>query len=76
MVVNRAERRARIRLAAERILTETGEISIRDLTWKICCALPYDVNCQQVSAFLKDHPRIERKGNRSNRTYECIQNPI
>jgi hypothetical protein len=73
VVVHRGKRRARVRLEAERVLNELGETSIRDLTWRICCALPYDVNCQQVSNFLRNHPRIERKGHRSNRTYECIQ---
>ena len=75
MVVHRAKRRARVRLEAERILSEMGETSIRTLTWKICDCLPYDVNAQQVSLFIRDHPRIVKSGNRSNRTYvleKCI----
>ena len=74
VVVHRGKRRARVRLEAERILKQMGETSIRTLTWKICESLPYDVNAQQVSNFIRNHPRIVRKGHRSNRTYECIYN--
>ena len=76
MVVHRGKRRARVRLEAERLLIEMGETSIRALTWKICQNLPYDVNAQQVSNFIRNHPRIVRKGHRSNRSYECISNSI
>jgi hypothetical protein len=69
MVVHRAKRRARVRLEAERILSELGETSIRTLTYRICDCLPYDVNVQQVSLFIRDHPRITKGGSRSNVTY-------
>tara|TARA_R100001129_G_scaffold132816_1_gene94299 strand:- start:1237 stop:1458 length:222 start_codon:yes stop_codon:yes gene_type:complete len=73
MVVDRGKRRARVRLEAERILSEMGETSLSTLTYKISDNVRYDVNRQQVALFIRNHPRIIRVGNRNNQIYKCIQ---
>lgn len=74
MVVDRAKRRARVRLEAERILSEEGETSLATLTYKISSKVRYGVNRQQVALFIRNHPRIsKRSGPENSQIYKCIQ---
>jgi hypothetical protein len=58
--VNRHRRRAEVRLNAERILRDKGELGSAELCFKIDKLVRYDLNPQIVGQMLKGHPRIIR----------------
>jgi len=58
--VNRHRRRAEVRLNAERILRDKGELGSADLCFMIDKLVRYNLNPQIVGQMLKGHPRIIR----------------
>ncbi|MCP4613715.1 MAG: hypothetical protein GY845_33925 [Planctomycetes bacterium] len=72
---NRKRRRAIVKLTAERILTDKGEMAISDLTRNIRNLTEYDINTRQVAIILKSHPRIIRHTMNRNRSSYSIGNP-
>ena len=73
--MNRQRRRAIVKLTAERILTEKGEMAISDLARNIRNLTEYDVNTRQVAIILKSHPRIIRHSMNRSRSSYSIGNP-
>ncbi len=72
---NRKRRRAIVKLTAERILTDKGEMAISDLTRNIRNLTEYDINTRQVAIILKSHPRIIRHTMNRNRSSYSVGNP-
>ena len=64
--MNSLRRRAEIRLKAERILRDVGELGIADLCFKLDKQVRYDLNTQIVGNILRGHPRIIRTKNRGS----------
>ena len=58
--MNRHRRRAEVRLNAERILRDKGELGSADLCFMIDKLVRYNLNPQIVGQMLKGHPRIIR----------------
>ena len=56
--MNRLRRRAEVRLNAERILSEKGELGAAELCYKIDKQTGYWLNPQIVGNILRGHPRI------------------
>ena len=74
--MNRHRRRAEVRLNAERILRDKGELGSAELCFKLDKVVRYDLNTQIVGQMLKDHPRIVRIQNRGNIASYRIVNKI
>ena len=70
MVVDRRLRRSRVCLEGERILLSNGPTAPSTLAFLVSRRLSYEVNYNQVTQFLRGHPRIVRSGTRQNRFYE------
>lgn len=58
--MNRHRRRAEIRLKAERILRDAGELGAAELCYKLDKQTSYWLNPQIVGNILRGHPRIIR----------------
>jgi hypothetical protein len=64
--VNRQRRRADVRLRAERILIQNGEMGVAELSYRIDRQVTYAINPRAIGLILKDHPRIIRVGDRGS----------
>ena len=64
--MNRQRRRADVRLRAERILIQNGEMGVAELSYRIDRQVTYAINPRAIGLILKDHPRIIRVGCRGN----------
>ena len=62
-MTNRHRRRAEVRLKAERILSEAGELGAAELCYKLDQQTSYWLNPQIVGNILRNHPRIIRTQN-------------
>ena len=58
--MNRHRRRAEVRLKAERILRDSGELGAAELCFKLDKQTSYWLNPQIVGSILRGHPRIIR----------------
>ena len=64
--MNRQRRRADVRLRAERILIQNGEMGAAELAYRIDRQVTYAINPRGIGLILKDHPRIIRVGDRGS----------
>ena len=64
--MNRQRRRADVRLRAERILIQNGEMGVAELSYRIDRQVTYAINPRAIGLILKDHPRIIRVGERGS----------
>ena len=65
-MTNRHRRRAEVRLKAERIRRNSGELGAAELCYKLDRQTSYWLNPQIVGNILRNHPRIIRIGNRGS----------
>ena len=64
--MNRQRRRADVRLRAERLLIQNGEMGVAELSYRIDRQVTYAINPRAIGLILKDHPRIIRVGDRGS----------
>ena len=62
--MNPKRRRAKVKLEAERILIDKGELAVKDLTSLIMDRVTYHLLPVQVGAILRNHSRITRRYSR------------